>query len=147
MNSVTLRRWHSYLGLLLAPSVLFFALTGALQVVGLHESHGDYRPPLLLEKLSSVHTDQLFQEPHDHHHGEDADSAKGPTDPDAQEGDEEPVKGRTLALKWFFAAVGVGLSISTLVGVWIGLTQMHSRATAWLLLGVGALIPIALLLA
>ncbi len=61
MKLTTIRQWHSYLGLFIAPSVLFFALTGATQLFGLHESHGDYRPPAIVEKLSSVHKDQVFE--------------------------------------------------------------------------------------
>ena len=30
------RQWHLYLGTFFAPSILFFALTGALQLFGLH---------------------------------------------------------------------------------------------------------------
>ena len=33
------REWHLYLRTLFAPSILFFALTGALQLFGLHEGH------------------------------------------------------------------------------------------------------------
>jgi uncharacterized iron-regulated membrane protein len=43
MTSV--RRWHSYIGLFIAPSVLFFSLTGAVQLFSLHEAHGKYQPP------------------------------------------------------------------------------------------------------
>ena len=50
-----IRRWHSYLGILIAPSVLFFALTGALQLFSLHESHGDYRAPAIIVQLASLH--------------------------------------------------------------------------------------------
>ena len=55
----SIRLWHSYIGILIAPSVIFFALTGALQIFSLHESHGTYTPPALIEKLSSMHKDQV----------------------------------------------------------------------------------------
>jgi hypothetical protein len=51
---------HSYIGLFTAPNVLFFALTGAAQIFNLHEAHGSYRPPGIVEKLGSVHKDQVF---------------------------------------------------------------------------------------
>ena len=60
MNVIAMRRWHSYIGLFIAPSVLFFALTGATQLFSLHEEHGNYKPPAIIEKLSSVHKDQVF---------------------------------------------------------------------------------------
>jgi len=56
----SIRIWHMYIGILIAPSVLFFALTGALQIFSLHEAHGSYEPPALLEKLSRLHKDQVF---------------------------------------------------------------------------------------
>ena len=59
---LTIRTWHTYLGILIAPSVLFFALTGALQLFSLHEVHGSYTPLPVIEKLSKVHKDQAFAE-------------------------------------------------------------------------------------
>jgi hypothetical protein len=57
---MNIRRWHAWLGLFIAPSVIFFSLTGAVQLFSLHEAHGDYQPPALIEKLSSLHKDQEF---------------------------------------------------------------------------------------
>jgi hypothetical protein len=41
------RQWHHYLWTMFAPSIIFFAFTGSLQLFGLHESHpGDaYQAP------------------------------------------------------------------------------------------------------
>src|SRR5215469_13873414 len=61
MRLAMLRQWHSYIGVFIAPSVLFFALTGALQLFSLHEARGDYRPPTLIEALGKVHKDQVLQ--------------------------------------------------------------------------------------
>ena len=52
MSTLLLRQWHGYLGAFIAPSVIFFALTGALQLFNLHEAHGDYRPAPIVERLS-----------------------------------------------------------------------------------------------
>ena len=52
----SIRLWHSYIGILIAPSVIFFALTGALQIFSLHESHGSYTPPVLIVVPSPAHT-------------------------------------------------------------------------------------------
>ncbi len=42
-----IRQLHLYLGTFFAPSIIFFALTGAIQLFGLHEGHpGEaYQPP------------------------------------------------------------------------------------------------------
>jgi hypothetical protein len=59
-----LRTLHTYVGMLIAPSVLFFACTGIIQIFSLHEAHGGYTPPPIVVKLSSVHKDQVFRVPH-----------------------------------------------------------------------------------
>jgi hypothetical protein len=157
MPAPTLRQWHSYIGLFIAPSILFFALTGALQLFNLHEAHGSYHPAALIESLSAVHKDQVLT-PHEHaDHDQDegheapASAAKAPAPPAAQ-GDQHPQDedepgAATLALKVFFCLVATALVISTSLGIWMGLTQLRSKALAWSLLIVGALVPIALLLA
>lgn len=150
MVPAALRRWHSYIGLLSAPSVIFFTLTGAYQIFSLHEAHGDYHPPVLLEKLSSVHRDQVLK-PHHHHddhdHDQDAGAVKPPAKADPQQADDDDeVEAPTLVLKWYFTVVAVALMVSTLIGIWMGITQIGRKATAWTLLLAGTLIPLALLL-
>ena len=54
------RQWHTYIGAFVAASVLFFAFTGSLQLFSLHEAHGAYTPPAIVEMLSRVHKDQVL---------------------------------------------------------------------------------------
>ena len=136
----TIRHWHSYIGLFIAPSVLFFALTGAAQIFNLHEAHGQYVPPALLEKLSSVHKDQVFAFG-DHHTAEPPAAAHE----QAHEDEDRPALA-TMLLKWFFLVVALCLTVSTAFGIWMGLTQIRARRLAWLLLLAGALIPAGLLI-
>lgn len=79
MSVATIRQWHSYIGLFIAPSVLFFALTGALQVFSLHEADGDFTPLPIVEKLASVHKDQQFTM--GHHHAKPKPEAGNPAPP------------------------------------------------------------------
>lgn len=140
---MTIRRWHTYIGLFTAPSVLFFALSGAVQLYSLHEAHGSYRPPALIEKLSSVHKDQVFE--FGDHHPKDADAAETaapPPDADEAEGKTEV---STVVLKGFFLLVALSLTVSTVFGLWMGLTQTRRRPLSWALLIAGAVIPIGLL--
>jgi hypothetical protein len=146
----SIRRWHSYIGLFIAPSVLFFSLTGATQLFSLHEAHGKYQPPALVEKLSSVHKDQVFAFGN-HHAPTDAvpDAGKPLVDIPSPAGagdDGDKIEASTLMLKWFFLLVALCLALSTAFGLWMGLTQMHRKKTRWLLVVAGALIPVALLL-
>lgn len=138
MSSSSLRQWHAYIGLFIAPSVLFFAITGAIQLFNLHEAHGGYRPPALLEKLSAAHKDQVFEQPRPA-------PQTGGVDEDHPSDDAEQVRPTTLALKWFFLAVAAGLTVSTAIGVWMGLTQLRRKMIGWSLIAAGALIPVCLL--
>src|ERR1700679_1530775 len=114
MTLATVRQWHSYIGLFIAPSVLFFALTGAAQIFNLHEAHGSYRPPAILEKLSSVHKDQVFAFG-DHHA-----STESPPDTAQPADDADRTATSTLLLKWFFLLVALCLIVSTAFGIWMG---------------------------
>ena len=146
MSMATIRQWHFYIGMLIAPSVLFFSITGALQLFSLHEAHGTYKPPAIIEKLSSVHKDQVFAA--GHHHDHDAPpAAKAPGAAAAPADDDDKLKTSTLILKiYFFWVVAGGLVVSTLLGLWIGLTHPLRRRAAMILVGLGTIIPIALLI-
>jgi hypothetical protein len=145
--AVSIRQWHSYLGLFIAPSVLFFTVTGALQLFSLHEAHGSYRPPALIEKLSSVHKDQVFALGHH----DDAPEPAAPADghaaapPGGAPDDDDKTAASTWALKVFFLVVAIGLTLSTCFGLWMGLTQTRRKRLAWSLAIAGTLIPLALL--
>ena len=146
----TVRQWHSYIGLFIAPSILFFALTGAVQIFNLHEAHGAYQPPVVVEKLSSVHKDQVFAFSDHHHLAEPAVATgqpvagPGPRSDADEEGDQ--IRLPTLLLKWFFLLVALCLIFSTAFGIWMGLTQIRARRLAWWLLVAGTIIPVGLLL-
>jgi hypothetical protein len=137
-----IRTWHTYLGIFIAPSVLFFALTGALQIFSLHEAHDKYVPPQLLEKLASVHRDQVFavkahDDDHSDEHAQDEHGAAPP------EHEEEPGLATTL-LKYFFLLVAVALCVSISLGLWLGLTHVRHKRAGWWLLAVGIILPASL---
>jgi hypothetical protein len=156
------RQWHLCLGTLFAPSIIFFAFTGSLQLFGLHESHpGDaYQAPAWVQKLGSIHKDQVVTK----QHGPPPGSAGQPNRPPqadeahrtAQPGTPQPEGGRrneergpnklTLALKWFFLATAVGLIFSTLLGIYMAFKFNRSRTLVWGMLFLGTAIPLALIL-
>ena len=155
MNTRLLSQWHGFVGAFIAPSVILFALTGALQLFNLHEAHGAYRPAPLIERLGRVHKDQVFAL--DEHDGPPPPQAQtgapaqtgagantpGPSAP--HEDDDKPAL-TTVLLKWFFLVVALGLAASTGLGVWIGLTRPQGRALTIALLVIGTAIPVVLLL-
>jgi len=49
-------------------------------------------------------------------------------------------------LKSFCLLIAVCLTLSSALGLWIGLTQMRRKSLAWALVIAGAVIPVGLLL-
>jgi hypothetical protein len=149
---MTVRQWHTYMGAFIAPSVLFFAFTGSLQLFSLHEAHGSYTPPALVEGLGSVHKDQVFklkskpaakgaqaEDEHDHAQGGDHHaSAKAPS---------APTPWPVMALKWLFLTVAVGLTTSTLLGLWLAFTFSRRKGVVLGLFAAGVVLPLLLVLA
>ncbi len=52
-----IRQVHLYSGVFLAPAILFFAITGGLQMFSFHETTrgSSYKPPALLMSLAQIH--------------------------------------------------------------------------------------------
>jgi hypothetical protein len=136
----SIRTWHTYIGLLIAPSVLFFCLTGALQLFSLHEAHGAYQPALLIEKLGKVHKDQVFAA--DEHHTPK--EAEGPNSSEKPESDHDEPAITTWLLKSYFLLVALGLTVSTIFGIWMALTHIRHKRVANTLLLIGVVIPVLL---
>ncbi|HEY1929119.1 MAG TPA: hypothetical protein VGG92_16765 [Caulobacteraceae bacterium] len=132
-----IRDWHAYLGALIAPTVLFFATTGVVQLWSLHEAHGGYSPPALIEKLGALHKDQKFAMGHHHESAPAAPAAKVRKPAPAP----ETPKPAILLLKAFFTAVAVSLIVSTVAGIWMALSQGPRRRTLAILLLIGAVTP------
>lgn len=151
------RQLHLYLGTFFAPSILFFALSGALQLFGLHEGHlGEtYQPPAWVAKLGSIHKNQTLAE----RRGPPPGFAGGQTKPPKarSEGAKPPqIEGRrpnegrresksTFALKLFFLGTSIGLVFTTLLGIYMAFNFNRSRALVYSSLLVGAAIPAALI--
>lgn len=147
------RAWHLYLGTLFAPSILFFALTGSLQLFGLHEGRpGEaYQPPEWIQKLGSIHKNQTVSERRGP--GFTGEQRRSPDSGEARrspqlEGGRREERRRTnvftLALKWFFLAAAVGLTFSTLLGIFMAFQFNRSRALVWGLLLLGTATPVVL---
>jgi hypothetical protein len=151
------RQLHLYLGTLFAPSIIFFAFTGSLQLFGLHEGQpGEaYQPPIWVQKLASIHKDQTVSEKHgppprlvgEQKRPPESDEARRPPQlPEGGHRDEKRGPNKlTLALKWFFLATAVGLTSSTMLGIYMAFKYNRSRALVWGLLLLGTAIPVALI--
>jgi hypothetical protein len=156
------RQIHLYVGVFIAPALLFFALTGGLQVFSLHETTrgSDYKPPAWLVTLAQVHKKQTtFVPAHkpkpmdaDSHPaanppGAPTDSASGATatpvapmqiKPDAPRGEPK----NPLPLKVFFAFVALGLFVSTLIGLYMAYRYTRRPMLVSAILLAGVVLPI-----
>ena len=143
----SIRRIHAWLGVLFAPTIMFFALTGTLQMYGLHESEGGEAPGLIA-KAAMVHTHQTATVP------TRAPRAQPPRTeqpkPDAARADaakaERPAKRTTMPLKLFFTLMAISLIASSMLGLWIAFTSKRDRRLHAGLLVAGFVLPIVLLL-
>ena len=160
------RQIHLYVGVFIAPALLFFSLTGGLQVFSLHETTrgSDYKPPAWLVTLAQVHKKQTTIVPSrkpkpvdaDNHPAANspaapADSASGPmANPAApMQIKPEPPRGEAknpLPLKIFFAFVALGLFVSTLIGLYMAYRYTRRTALVSVVLLAGVVLPIVLAL-
>jgi hypothetical protein len=154
-----LRNIHHWMGVFFAPTILFFAFSGALQTFSLHENKGagPYEPPAWIVAIASIHKDQALPHPKAGRHHADADADADDHDHDAPaakpdahadhdaDAAPEPARPSPLPLKIFVLLLSIGLMVSTVLGVWIALKMRAMRRLTLLLLAAGTIAPIALL--
>lgn len=155
------RQIHLYVGVFIAPALLFFALTGGLQVFSLHETTrgSDYKPPAWLVTLAQVHKKQTTVVPAhkprpmdmENHPPAPAASVSGPAANAVAPMQIKPDMPRMeasnpLPLKIFFAFVALGLFVSTLIGLYMAYRYTRNTVLVTVLLLAGVVLPIALAL-
>jgi hypothetical protein len=130
MNLVTLRLVHYYVGVFFAPTIIFFALSGVMQVFKLHEAYlatpgaqGD-----AIAWMSQVHKEAALIPPK-------AAPAKA----------SSPRPERSKPFKWFAALMGVSLIGASLAGLWIAFNYPKRRRSFFIALLSGLVLPIVLL--
>lgn len=165
------RQLHSYFAMFAAPSILFFCLTGILQLFSFHEAHGNYNPPAVLQTLASLHKDQALSG----HHGPD------PSGPARKAADQPPHDGPPSAdmprqgpagakgdepghdapggfdktahwttsqilLKLVFGFASAAAIVSTCLGLWVGLSFGPRRNVLACILAAGVVVPVLIML-
>ncbi|MEI6282741.1 MAG: hypothetical protein WCP82_08515 [Alphaproteobacteria bacterium] len=135
----TLRRVHTYLGILFAPALLFFALTGAAQVVNLHKAGVRPANPLIVQ-LASIHKKQAFDPRVAKVEPKSRPSAKS-----ADKADEAraPITHAVILLKVFALGAAFSLAVSVLTGLYMSFKQTRDRPLYSLLLVAGFALPLA----
>jgi hypothetical protein len=120
----TLRQLHLYLGCVFAPLIIYFALSGSWQVLGLNQVPKDDQPPTALH--SFFHE---LSKPH-----------KSATLPGLT-----PKADRSAAFAAVATLMGLGLIVTTLLGLVLALRSGRSATVALGCIGAGILLPIFLL--
>jgi hypothetical protein len=147
----SIRILHRYLGLFFAPTILFFAITGGLQMFGLHETArgSSYVPPNILVHLSQLHKKgTLYLPPRKAAPPNLAKSDGAKLDPPKLE-TPKPAQAvappNSLPVKMFFAATTLALALSTGTGLIMGWKYARRKSVVLLTLVAGIVIPAILL--
>jgi hypothetical protein len=138
----SIRRIHAWLGVLFAPSIIFFALSGTLQLFGLHDT-APGETPGLVAKMGMVHTHQTATVPVRQVRPQPAATSAPAHEEHAAPKGERPT---TMPLKLFFALMAISLIASSVLGLWIAFTSKRDRKLHVGLLALGVVLPIVLLL-
>jgi hypothetical protein len=140
------RLTHNYIGIFFAPTILFFAITGGLQMFSLHEKTrgSSYAPPAFLVHLSQLHKKGTLYVPQRKPEFPPAAPAAGPK-PDAPKAPALPPHS-PLPMKIFFAACALALAISTCTGVYMAWKYARRKAVVAGILLAGIVCPLLLLL-
>jgi hypothetical protein len=148
------RTLHLYFGVFTAPALLFFAFTGGLQSLSLHEASraGGYQPPRWLASVSHLHKKQSLDVPVKRQPRKASVSkptAGSGVTASAHAGDQPlpaPRKRNLWPMKIFFVLVSLSLLLSTVSGVYMGWRCARNRRRYGAALFAGVAVPALLLL-
>jgi hypothetical protein len=140
------RKTHLYFGLFISPALLFFAFTGAVQTLNLHEVLGSYKPPMVVARLAQVHKTQTPNFP-------PGKGPKGSVPEKSGAAPKAPQPEVTLAgkqkqhlpMKIFFLVVALGLLTSTTTGVYMSYKYERNKLLVTGVLVAGVVVPLLLL--
>jgi hypothetical protein len=160
------RQLHLYLGVISAPMLLFFAITGGLQTFSLHETTrgSSYAPPAWLASMAQLHKKQTTMMPVRRPRPSEAGAsvtgpdgaaapsqANAPSDARATTTSRQPADNagarpsrNLLPMKIFFALVSLSLLMSTLTGLYMAWRYSRKLKLVGALLLAGIFVPVGL---
>jgi hypothetical protein len=141
-----IRQSHFYLGLFFAPSIIFFAFTGALQTFSLHEDKepGSHHPEWIA-KLADIHKDQRLPQTKPDSPTAALEVLKKTDGPTSDKRKPMTRRNPSIPLKIFVLFMAMGLISSSLLGIYMAFRYNRDQRIIWVLLSIGILLPIALL--
>jgi hypothetical protein len=153
-----LRLIHLYIGVFIAPALIFFAFTGALQTFSLHETTrgSNYKPPAWAVTLGQIHKKQtpivpVRKLPPPEKQADKAPAEKAqpsaasqpaPAETPKATGEAAPKSHNPLPLKIFFLLVSMGLFVSTLSGLYMSYKYIRNRRLITALIVAGIVVPV-----
>ncbi|RZU43678.1 PepSY domain-containing protein [Edaphobacter modestus] len=141
---------HLYLGVFIAPAIVFFAFTGALQTLSLHESSkgSTYKPAHWIIVLAQLHKKQTTERPASKVQQPATSSlASKAGGPERTGSSEKGPAHHPLSLKIFFLVVSVGLFASTATGLYMSYKYCRRKVLLAIVFIAGIVVPICLTLA
>ncbi len=155
-----IRQIHFYLGVLFAPSILFFALTGAFQTFRWQENGAAGALTPVLSQMASVHKNSALEaeseaeqelKPEAEPRREPESRASAPRREESERERERETGENTRRgpsswpMKIYVFLMSLGLITSTATGVLMAFKYNRSRRVLWGLLIAGTVLPLGLL--
>jgi hypothetical protein len=144
------RQLHLYLGVFIAPAILFFAVTGALQTLSLHETTkgSNYKPANWIVVLAQLHKKQTVHVPLQKLQSTPQPVSTGKPQKSAPAQDKPAqTDAHSLPMKVFFLVVSAGLVTSTFSGLYMSYKYSRNKVVMTVLFVAGIVVPIALTIA
>jgi hypothetical protein len=130
-----IRKLHFFIGVLFAPTIVFFALSGSFQMLGLHEGSD---ASSWIAKMGQIHKDQTIDSPPPR-------KAPAQPKPDTASAPRPPERAgphRSYPLLVWFFALALGLLTSTGLGIYMAFAYKRDRVVILSLLAAGIVIPV-----
>ena len=140
-----LRRIHALLGVFFAPSIVFFALTGVMQVCEVQAKRDGYDPPQWALHVMEVHKHQKWELRKRPPAPTPEATPQAPQPSQRPQPPEPEMKPGQAALKFFAVMMGLGLAITALLGIWMAWQVPRDRKLVAGLIIAGSLLPAAFL--
>lgn len=145
------RLLHFYLGIFIAPALLFFAISGPLLTFSFHSSvkGSSYKPAKWIVVMAQLHKKQTAELPQRKLQSPVTFPARTaqPVEIVLRAQTNVPAPHNTLPMKIFFLIVSVGLAASTVSGLYMSYKYSRNKLISAVLLLLGIFVPIVLALA
>lgn len=138
----TIRVTHRYLGLFFAPGIIFFAFSGALLVLGTHQTSrgSNYVPARWIQEIAQMHKKQTLVLPTPKHQKPVNDSGDDRAIPTKKASKTPRLK---VTLQWFVVAMSLALVVTTFLGIIMALLYGGDWRVASVVVLLGILFPVA----